>query len=211
MKHLVIIGAGGYGRALYYFAKEALGYGKEFDVKGFLDPDAHQLDGLEDYPPIIGVEDTYVIEKDDVFICAFGDINLKKKCCQKILDKGGEFINLIHPLASLPPHAKIGKGNIFAARSGVGVECAIGDFNLIQDGAIIGHDVKIGNWCRVDCYVVLIAGVTLEDEVCVHTSAVINHNVTIGKGAMVGAQSFVIRNVKSGTTVFGNPAKKLIV
>ena len=32
---------------------------------------------------------------------------------------------------------------------------------------------------------------------------------TVGEYAVVGALSFVIRNVKSGTTVYGNPAKKV--
>ena len=56
----------------------------------------------------------------------------------------------------------------------------------------------------------LIAGVSLEDDVCIHTSSVINHNVHIGEGATVGALSFVIRNVKPRTPVQGNPAKRII-
>lgn len=211
MKKLVIIGAGGMGKQLCYFAQVCTGFNKEFVIKGFIDDNIHALDGFDGYPPLLGTIKDYKPEKDDVFANSIGDVQFKKKCIGEILDKGGEFINLIHPMATIPPHSKIGKGNIFAARSGIGVETEVGDFNLIQDGVVIGHDVKIGNWCRVDCYVVLIAGVTLEDEVCIHTSAVVNHNITIGKGAMVGAQSFVIRNVKPGTTVFGNPARKMII
>ena len=211
MKNLIIIGAGGMGKQLCFFAQVCTGFEKEYIIKGFIDDNLRALDGYEGYPPMLGTIMDYQPQEDDVFINSIGDVQFKKKCITEIIKRGGEFINLIHPLATIPPHVKIGKGNIFAARSGIGVESEVGDFNLIQDGAIIGHDVKIGSWCRVDCYVVLIAGVTLEDEVCIHTSAVINHNVTIGKGAMVGAQSFVIRNVKPGTTVFGNPAKKLII
>ena len=37
MKNLIIIGAGGYGREMSEFAKEACGYGEEFVVKGFID------------------------------------------------------------------------------------------------------------------------------------------------------------------------------
>ena len=211
MKNLIIIGAGGMGKQLYFFAQACAGYKTEYVIKGFIDDNIHALDGYEGYPPVIGTIMEYQPVNDDVFTISIGDVHIKKECVSRIAERGGEFINLIHPQSSIPSHVKLGKGNILAARSGVGVESEIGDFNLIQDGALIGHDVKIGNWCRIDCYAVLIAGVTLEDEVCIHTSAVINHDVTIGKGAMVGAQSFVFRNVKPGITVFGNPAKKLIV
>ncbi len=197
------------GKELSWFAQNCIGFNKDFVLKGFIDDNIHALDGFDGYPPMLGAIAEYQPVKDDVFINSIGDVAFKMKCVSIIQDKGGEFINLIHPTAIIPPTIKIGKGNIIAPRVGIGVETEIGDFCLIQDGAIIGHDVKIGSWCRIDCYVVLIAGVTLEEEVCVHTSSVINHNVTLGGGSVVGAQSFVFRNVKPGVTVFGNPAKKI--
>ena len=209
MKNLVILGAGGMGKELSWFAQSCIGFNEVFVIKGFIDDNLHALDGFEGYPPMLGTIVDYKPEQDDVFVNSIGDVQFKKKCISRIVEQGGEFINLIHPSATIPPHVKMGKGNIIAPRVGIGVETEIGDYCLIQDGAVIGHDVKIGNWCRVDCYAVLIAGVTLEDEVCVHTSSVVNHNVRIGKGAMVGAQSFVFRNVKPGVTVLGNPAKKI--
>ena len=47
------------------------------------------------------------------------------------------------------------------------------------------------------------------DAVCIHTAAVINHNIKIASGACVGAGSFVIRNIKNAITVYGNPARKI--
>jgi acetyltransferase-like isoleucine patch superfamily enzyme len=55
-----------------------------------------------------------------------------------------------------------------------------------------------------------VGGIRIEDEVNIHTSAVINHGVVVESNAHVGACSFVIRRVKTGTTVIGNPAKKLM-
>ena len=37
MKHLLIIGARGYGRGVYDIARSMKTYQKEFDIKGFLD------------------------------------------------------------------------------------------------------------------------------------------------------------------------------
>lgn len=210
MKNLIILGAGGMGRQVYQFAKKCSGYNHEYVIKGFLDDNPNASMGYEGYPPVLGTIDGYKIQPEDIFFNSIGDIQAKKICINKILAKGGEFITLIHPDASISAGVKIGKGCMIANKAGIGVESEIGDFCLIQDNAIIGHDVKIGNFARIDCNVVLIAGVIVEDDVCVHTSAVINHEVTLGKGCTVGALSFVIRNVKSGISVMGNPAKKII-
>lgn len=210
MKQLIILGAGGMGRQVYMFAKKCKGYGVEYTIKGFLDDNPHSMDGFDGFPSVLGTVDGYHIQPDDIFFNSIGDVAAKRRCINKILDRGGDFITLIHPTAGISEGAKIGRGCMISARAGIGTETEIGDFCLIQDNAIIGHDVHIGNFCRIDCNVVLIAGVKLDDGVCVHTSSVINHKVHIGENAMVGALSFVIRNVKPGTSVQGNPAKRII-
>lgn len=49
----------------------------------------------------------------------------------------------------------------------------------------------------------------IEDDVIVWTGAVIVGRVTVGKGAVVGANSLVISDVPSGTSVLGVPAKQI--
>jgi len=207
MKQLIIIGAGGMGRQVLSFAKSCNGYGKEYDIKGFLDDNPHAMEGFLGYPPVLGTVDVYQIEEDDVFFNSIGDIKAKKLCIQKILEKGGDFLTLIHPTAQVSPDTKIGKGCMIGSYVGIGVETTIGDFCLVQSKATIGHDVHVDDYARIDCNVVLIAGVDVGKDVCIHTSAVINHDVSLGDGSIVGAMSFVIRKVKPGQTVFGNPAK----
>lgn len=211
MKGLIILGAGGMGRQVCLFAQSCKGYNTAYVIKGFLDDDPHAMEGYEGFPPVLGTVDGYQIQPEDIFFNSIGAVAAKKKCINKILERGGEFITLIHPTAQITPGATIGCGCMIAAKVGVGTETQIGDFCLIQSNAIIGHDVHVGNFCRIDCNVVLIADVKLDDDVCVHTSSVINHRVHIGEGATVGALSFVIRNVKPGATVQGNPAKRIIV
>lgn len=209
MKNLIILGAGGMGRQVYQFAKKCCGYNREYTIKGFLDDNPHSMDGFDNYPPVLGTIDNYTIAQDDIFFNSIGDINSKKKSIQKIVDKGGDFITLIHPTASITEGTKVGKGCMISAKVGIGGCSTIGDFCLIQDNAVIGHDVSIGDFSRLDCNTVIIGGVIIGNEVCIHTSAVISHNVTIGDGATVGALSFVIRKVKPGVTVYGNPARQL--
>lgn len=210
MKNLIIIGAGGMGRAIYNIAIGCNGYGFEFTVKGFIDDDIHQLDGFEGYPPMLDTIDNYRIEPEDVFCCSIGDVPTKVRCCEKILAKGGKFITLVHSLARVCNNVKLGEGCIVAPFCLVDCDTTVGKMSLLQSDAVIGHDCVIGEYARIDTHVTCVGGVKIGDRVTIHTSAVLNHKVIVEDDAIVGACSFVIRKVKAGTTVVGNPAKKLM-
>ena len=209
MNNLIIIGAGGMGRTIYSNALESVGYGQKFVVKGFIDDNLLALDDYLNYPPIIGTIHDYQPQKNDVFVSSIGE-TARRPCMEEIISRGGEFIELIHKTARIYTNAKLGKGNFIGAYSVIGNDAEIGDYNMIQSYTVIGHDAKIGSWNRIDTHVTCVGGIVIEDEVNIHTSAVISHNVRIETGAHVGALSFVIRKVKAGTTVMGNPAKKLM-
>lgn len=209
MKHLIIIGAGGMGRTLFDIARESMGYGEIFDIKGYLDDNTHALDNYDNYPPVIGTIAGYDIQKDDVFTFSIGG-DSRRKCIESLLERNAEFINLIHKTARIGTNVAIGDGNIIAAYTTLGADSCIGDYNLIQSYSVIGHDARIGSFNRIDTQVMCVGGIRIGDQVTIHTSAVINHNVTLGNESKVGACSFVLRNVKEGVTVFGIPAKKLI-
>lgn len=208
MKNLIIIAAGGLGRTLYGMAESCIGYGTEFVVKGFIDDNLHALDGFDNYPPILDKISTYIPKEDDVFVCSIGG-DARKKCIEDIINKGGKFISFIHNTARICHNVKLGKGNIICAFTSIGVDAILGDYNLIQSHTVIGHDVCIGSWNRIDTHVTCVGGVKICNEVDVYTSAVLNSGVVVEDKAHVGAGSFVIKKVKAGTTVFGNPARIL--
>lgn len=209
MRELIIIGAGGMGRTVYDNAKECMGYGDIFRIKGFIDDNLNVLDDFENYPKILGTISDYVPQKNDVFVSSIGGES-RKKCMQEIISRGGEFIELIHKTVRIGTNARLGKGNFIGAYTIIGPDVEIGDYNMIQSFTIIGHDARIGSWNRIDTHVTCVGGIQVMDETTIHTSAVINHGVVVESNAHVGACSFVIKRVKSGTTVCGNPAKKLL-
>lgn len=209
MKNLLIIGARGFGREIFYLATQCPGYGIEYSIKGFLDDKVDALDDFEDYPPIVSSVEDYQVQENDVFICAVGEVAYKKKYVQMILDKGGEFITLIHPTANVDISSKIGVGTIVLAYATLGAGSVIGDFVVIMETVVVSHDTKIGDYTRIDSNAVCVGGAVIKDEVTIHTSAVINHRIVVERGATIGAGSFVIRKVKENTTVYGNPAIKM--
>lgn len=210
MKNLIIIGAGGMGREVYHLATQCQGYSKEYVIKGFLDDNPKALDGFKyNYPSILDDIENYIPIKDDIFACSIGDVKTKELIVSMILDKGGDFISLIHPDVDINITATLGKGCLVFPQVHLGSEATIGDYVMLQSYAALGHDVEVGDYSRIDPKVSCVGGVKVGRSVTLHTMSVLNHGVVVEDNAVVGAMSFVIRKVKQGITVFGIPAKQI--
>ncbi len=209
MKHLIIIGAGGMGRTMYDMARESIGYGTTYDIRGFIDDNTTALDNFDNYPPLIAPIHGYQPKEDELFICSIGGTS-RQKCMEEILNRGGKFLTMIHHTARIGTNVEIGEGTIVGAFTTIGADAKVGKYNLIQSYTVVGHDSIIGNWNRIDTHVTLVGGTIVQDGTDIHTSAMISHNVTVESHSRVAACSFVIRRVKEGTTVMGNPAKRLM-
>lgn len=208
MKQLLILGAGGMGKEIYYTARHSLGYGTEFEVKGFLDFPNPDWD-TSIYPPILGIEDEYDIQPNDVFTCSIGDVHLKRKVCEKMKARGAKFQTLIFDNVQIRENVKIGEGCVIDSYAHIGSDAIIGENCLIQAFSCVAHDCIIGDYSRIDVRSLLVGGVVVGNNVTVHTNAVVSHKVVLEDDSTVAALSFVIKKVKAGTTVMGNPAKRL--
>lgn len=207
MKHLIIIGAGGYGREMLVIARGAVGYGVDFDVKGFLDARADALDGFVGYPPVIGAPKTYEPEADDVFITALGSIVSRRTCVGLLTARGGKFIPLIHRSATLGLNVVVGEGTLVAPNVFVSADVRIGRHAAVFHGTSVGHDSVLGDFSHVYAQCSVGGGVRVGDGAVVYPGAVVVPRRMIGEDAVVGAGSTVVLNVKPGETVFGNPAR----
>jgi len=209
MRHLVIIGAGGYGREVFGLATGSGGFGETFDVKGFLDGRPDALDGFAGYPPVVGSPEAYVPEPDDVFITALGSIASRRKCAKLIEDRGGRFVSLVHKTATLGPNVVIGEGTLVAPNAFLSADARIGRHAAVFHGSSIGHDVRIGDFAHVYAQCSVGGAVRIGEGASIYPGAVIAPRRTIGENAVVGAGSTVFLNVKPGISVFGSPAKPI--
>lgn len=205
MKQLLILGAGGMGKELFYIAQHSIGYGTEFVIKGYLDYPNPSWN-TEIYPPILGIEDDYLIQPNDVFTCSIGDVHLKKIVCEKMKARGAKFQTLIFNNVQIRENVVIGEGTVIDSYAHIGSDVVIGENCLIQAFASVAHDCIIGDYSRIDVRCLLVGGVVVGNSVTIHSNAIISHHVVVEDNATVAALSFVIRKVKKGATVLGNPA-----
>lgn len=208
MKKLIIIGVGGFAREVYWHAQESIGFGTEWELKGFLNGDTQLED--EEYQklalPVLGDVMSYEIQPDDVFICAVGNGLVRKKLVQPILERGGKFINLIHKTAIIHGNVKMGQGNIFCAYTHAHDHATIGDFCIFNVRSGVGHDVHLGSYGSFMANAELCGFVQAGDNLFMATNAVAVPYSRLGENVYVGVNSSVLKRVKSNTTVFGNPA-----
>lgn len=206
--NLVIIGAGGLAREVYDLAKVCYANDANFKIKGFLSIEPTNIEDLG-YPKILSSSKDYNIEDGDVFFCAIGEVSIRKKAVQNIVEKGGKFINLIHPTAIISPSVKLGVGVGIKAYCVISSDVKIGDFTYLQSSVIMGHDVKIGDFCQINSFAFFAGYSEIKNGVTVNAGAKLIQNVMVEEDAVVGMGSVVLTKVKKGTTVFGIPAKRL--
>ena len=208
MRNLVIIGAGGFAREIYDLAHYCYGNDTDFKIKGFLSDGPSNIESMG-YPPVLSNVQDYQPQPDDVFFCAIGKVSDRKKTVENILEKGGQFINLIHPTCVISPSVKLGTGIGIKAFCVLASDIFIDDFTFLQSSVIMGHDVRIGKFCQVNSFAFFAGYAQVHDCVSVNAGAKLIQNVVVEENAVVGVGSVVLRKVKKGTTVFGMPAKQI--
>ena len=209
MKRLVIVGAGGYGREMYFAAKRALGYGTEWEIAGFLDDNLAALDAYKNYPPILGKVEEYEIAADDVFITAFGSLKSRRACVEALEKRGAKFISIIDRDAFIGGDVKIGDGVFIAHGAVLTAAISIGNHSCIFHNTTVGHDTQIGEFSHIYAQCAIGGNVHIGSGTSIYPGATIVPRRNIGDNAVVGINSSVIVDVLPGTTVFGSPAMEL--
>jgi len=89
--------------------------------------------------------------------------------------------------------------------AGVSSITKIGKGTKIDNHVHIGHDVVVGENCLMAAGVGIAGCTTIEDEVTLWGQVGCTSNVTIGKGAVILAQSGISKDLEGGKTYFGSP------
>ena len=208
MKDIVIIGAGGFGREVLQWIKDINKVKPTWNIVGFLDDNLNALDGFNCDYKVVGTVKDWQPKESERFVMAVANPKTKQAIAENMKAKGAIFTSLIHPTARISDISKIGEGLVMYPYSVITVNTRIGDFvSFLSSG--MGHDGDIGDYSTISSYCDITGGVKLGKRVFLGSHVTIIPQRKIGDDVYVAAGSVVVTNIKNGTRVFGNPAKKM--
>ena len=114
---------------------------------------------------------------------------------------------VIHPSAIISRSARIGRGSFIGPLAVVNAGAELGEHCVINTGAIVEHDCRLGIGVHMAPRSVLGGGVTVGDWASICLGACVRDHIRIGESAIVAMGAVVVKDVPSGVTVKGVPAK----
>src|SRR3989442_12439915 len=154
-KRLLVMGAGGHGRAVADLAAEC-----GWTVTGFTDrmPGASILGRDEDLTALAaaGAMDAAVVGLGN------GALDRRAALFQLLKASGILVATLVPPRAVLSRSCRLGEGVVVFAGGVLGSSVEVGDNAVIYSGVIAEHDCRIGAHAYLSPGVVLCGGVTIE-------------------------------------------------
>jgi sugar O-acyltransferase (sialic acid O-acetyltransferase NeuD family) len=199
---IVILGSGGHARA----SLEVLRESPEVEICGCLAPDGTDVAGV----PVIGSDSSLAQMAGEGIEGAFvavGKNELRKQLMEKVLACGLRLITTVSQSARVAPDVHLGAGTIVMPGAILRTGAVVGDGVIINSGAIVDHDARIGSWSHIGPGAALAGGVTLMEGAFLGVGCKVIPDVTIGAWSIVGAGSVALRNIPSGVTAVGSPAR----
>lgn len=207
MKRLFLVGAGGFGRELFSTLLRSPESGRDWALEGFLDANPKALDGYS-YPlRVVGDPMTHPVREGDLFALAIADPASKVACVASLKSRGAEFLTYVDPSARVFHGATIGEGCILCPNTAVSCDVTLGSFVVVNSSTSVGHDARVGDYTTLSSYVNITRSVQIGARVFIAGHSTFVPGVVIEDESVVGLGSIVMRRVRKGTTVFGNPAR----
>lgn len=159
MSRLLVIGGGGFGRAV---AEVAIASPEQIMV-GFVDDRWPHLPPIWNLPVLGRLADLSALRSiADAVVLAIGDNIARQSAFQIALDAGFEFATIVHPRATISPSARLGRAVSVMAGAIIGTEAHIDDGAIVNAGAVVDHHVHVGRFSHVSIGACVGGGAVIE-------------------------------------------------
>ena len=138
---------------------------------------------------------------------AIGDNRLRQTLGRKARDHGFALVNAIHPSAVVSPSVRLGEGIALMAGVAINAESWIDDLVIVNTGAVVDHDCRLGAACHLGPASALAGSVSVGERAFLGVGARAIPSVSIGADTIVGAGGVVVRDLPDAVVAIGVPAK----
>jgi sugar O-acyltransferase (sialic acid O-acetyltransferase NeuD family) len=210
-KRIVVVGAGGMAREVKSALDSINRVEPQFEFLGYVVSDLSRLNERDSRGQLLG--DFGWLEQNrssvDALALGVGSPEARLKLAAEItrLLNKIEWPTIIHPTAVIDfDSADLGEGCFVGAGAIATVNIGLDPFALVNFGATLGHEARIGRGSVINPGANISGGVVIGEGVLVGTGAQILQYLQVGSRAIVGAGAVVTKTVMTGTTVVGVPA-----
>ena len=194
-----IIGAGGFGREVYW----SLDLNEKSNTVFFVDENYY--DGTN---PLILPLSKFNPNEYEVVV-AIADSNHRQRIVEN-LPNNTKYFTHIHPTAQIHgPDVEIGEGSIICANTIITTNVKIGKHAHLNLMTTIGHDCVIGDYFTTSPGVQISGNVTIGNKVYFGTRSSIKQKISVCDDIIIGMNAGVVKNITESGTYVGTPAIKI--
>ncbi len=121
----------------------------------------------------------------------------------------GTLTSVVHPHATVSRHARVDSGCFIAAQAIVAPGVQLGLSVIVNHGAVVDHDVRVGDFSHVAPNATLGGGVRVGQGVLIGSGSTVLPGLAIADGVTVGAGAVVCDNLPQAGVYAGVPARRL--
>jgi len=194
-----IIGAGGFGREVYW----SLPLVDRINTVFFVD-DKY----WSDTDPLILPLSKFDYKKYEIII-AVGEPRDRFNIVQKLPKETKYFTHIHHSVEILDPNIEIGEGSIICAGCILTTNIKLGKHTHLNLQTTIGHDCEIGDYFTTAPGVKISGNCKIYDRVYIGTNASIKQKISINSLSTIGMNATVVKHIETPGVYIGTPAKKI--
>jgi len=156
--------------------------------------------------PVVWVDELHKFKDTHLAVCALGSTK-RGLFIEEATKHGIEFATIVHPTARISSRCQLGEGCIVGSNSVLSTHAALGKHVFLNRGVLIGHHVRIGDLCSIQCGANIAGLAELGERTYVGMSAVILDRVSIGSDCVIGAGAVVTSDLPNSVQAMGVPAQ----
>jgi len=199
---IVIIGAGGHAVSI---ANVAHGCGMK--VVAFVDDNKVGTNLL--HIPVISSRQCIIENSTANLAIAIGDNAVRERVSNeyKSAMPNAKFPALIHNSAVVGINTEIGDGTVVMPQVNIGPKCIVREFCILNTASSIDHDCEVSAFSSLAPRVVTGGNVKIGLGSAISIGATVKHGTVIGDDVVIGANSYVNKEVEDGVVAYGSPCK----